>query len=117
MALYRTYTLYAGTSFCETLDLVDTNGTPINFSNYEVKARMAESGYTDDFITINTEVTSYNQGKIKLILSATETASIRPGRYVLMVVIIDQYSVPTLIIDGLIDVIPGVGLSSSNYID
>jgi hypothetical protein len=115
MALYKNYTIYAGTAFCEPIDLVDSSGAPINFNNYEVKARMAESGYSESYISINTEVTHYTQGKLQLSLSADETAAIRPGRYVFVVVIIDQYSVPTAIIDGIIDVIPGIGLSSFSY--
>lgn len=115
MPIYRTYTIYAGSKFCEPLELIDTNGVPINFSNYEIIARMAESGYSEDFIVINTEVISYTQGKIQLSLTATETSNIRPGRYVFVVIIIDQYSTPTVIVDGIIDVIPGIGLSSSSY--
>jgi hypothetical protein len=72
MALYKNYTIYAGTAFCEPIDLVDS--APINFNNYEVKARMAESGYSESYISINTEVTHYTQGKLQLSLSADETS-------------------------------------------
>lgn len=117
MSLYKTFTLHAGSTFCETLDFVDNSGIPINFSNYEIKSRMAESGYVDSFININTEIVNYTQGKIKLSLSATETSNISPGRYLFELVIIDQYSVVTNLIHGIIDVIPGIGINLSKYVE
>lgn len=116
MSLYKTLTLHAGSTFCETLDLIDNNGTPVNFFNYEIKARMAESGYSEDFIIINTEVINYLQGKIQISLSASETSLLSPGRYLFEIVIIDQNSVVTNLIHGIIDVIPGIGLQTSTYV-
>lgn len=116
MSLYKTFTLHAGSTFCENLDLIDTNGNPVNFSNYEIKARMAESGYSEDFVIINTEVINYSQGKIQISLSASETSLLSPGRYLFEIVIIDQYSVVTNLIHGIIDVIPGIGLQTSTYV-
>lgn len=115
MTIYRTFTIYAGCSFVEPLEFTDDDGNPINLINYTIKGRMAESGYSETFTEFSINIVNYSQGKIEITLTKDQTKELTPGKYVFILIIIDQYGNITPLVDGLIDVIPGIGLSIEDY--
>lgn len=117
MAAYKTLILYQGTTFCEIFDLTDIYNQTINLANYTAISRMAKNPLSENYTELTTEIVDYTSGKIKVTLSSEETTKLSSGRYVFEVLLIDTYQVITKLIDGIIDVIPGIGLSTKTYLE
>jgi len=100
----------AGSDFSQTFTLegTDTNSA-LNLTGYTVSAQMRKwSGSSSA-----TSFTSYidapsTAGKIVLILNSTQTAELKPGRYVYDVLIEDNLGIKNRVIEGMVLVTEGV---------
>jgi hypothetical protein len=100
----------AGSSFTQsfTLEGSDTNSA-FNLTGYTVAAQMRKWSGSTTSIAFTADVQSpATSGKIRLQLTATQTASIKPGRYVYDVVITDSSLVKNRVIEGMVLVREGV---------
>lgn len=91
-----------------TLEGTDTN-SDFDLSGYEVEAQMRKwaGSSTATSFTASIELPS-TSGKILLRLTATQTASLKPGRYVYDVVITNQFGIKNRVIEGMVLVTEGV---------
>jgi hypothetical protein len=100
----------AGSSFTQsfTLEGSDTNSA-FNLTGYTVAAQMRKwsGSSTATAFTADIQLPA-TSGKIRLQLTATQTASIKPGRYVYDVVITDSSLVKNRVIEGMVLVREGV---------
>lgn len=100
----------SGSDFSQTFNLEgsDTN-SPLDLTGYTVSAQMRKwSGSSSA-----TSFTSYidvplTEGKIILLLNSTQTAELKPGRYVYDVLIEDQLGIKNRVIEGMVLVTEGV---------
>ena len=115
MITFTELLLYAGTTFCQTFTITDTNNIAINLSNYDIFGRMAKSQYSENYIPLTIEIVNYSEGIIKVSLESDITANIFPGRYNFEIVIVDSYGSVTKIISGVIDVIAGISVNNTKY--
>lgn len=116
MSIYKTFLLYQGTTFCpESINLLNSTGLPINLVGYSVVGRMAQSFYSESFVELTTEITSYTSATIQISLTPEQTATISPGRYVFEIILIDVNDTIHRLVDGIIEVVPGIGLTTTNY--
>lgn len=107
MAIKANLVVDQGSSFTAAIDLADTGGGVFNLTGYTVAAQMRKN-YTSSVAT--TFVTSHTGvlGKINLVLSATTTAAIEPGRYLYDVEITSSGGTITRVVEGIVTVTPGM---------
>lgn len=98
-----------GTDFDATFNIQnEDNTTPLNLTGYTAEAKMRRSYYattaTDFTVTF---VDRYN-GILKIGLTNVETAGLDPRRYVYDIVLTSSQGIKTRVIEGVIEVTPGV---------
>lgn len=112
MATYSNIFIDQGSNFNTSIDLSDS--TDLDLTNYTAAGTIAKSYDGTTKATFTTSVDSENQ-TVTISLSASQTASLKPGRYVYDVIIVspDDPAAVTRILEGQIDVTPGVTFDSS----
>jgi len=84
-----------------TLEDVNTNGI-LNLSGYSIKSEMRKHpGSTTGITTFTSSIASAVGGQITIGLSTTQTASLKPGRYVYDVVLTDGSGVRDRVVEGM----------------
>lgn len=101
-----------GSNFNITIDLSDS--TNLTLTNYTAAGKIAKSydGSTKGTFTTALDSTSK---VVTISLTAAQSASLKPGRYVYDIIIIspDSPAEVTRILEGQIDITPGVTFDSS----
>jgi hypothetical protein len=69
---------------------------------------MRKSYYSTSSTTIVSTVTGTANGEITLSMTAANTASLTPGRYVYDVIITSSANVVTRVVEGIVTVLPSV---------
>jgi len=106
---YAELNLDQGTTFETTLDLTHDDGTAINVAGYVFSSQIRKSYYsTNATATLTVSTIDVANGKIRLSLSAAETANVRPGRYLYDFKMTNTEAVTTRVIEGIITVTPQV---------
>lgn len=91
-----------------TLDSADTNSA-LNLTGYTVESQMRKwSGSSTATTFTSTIVAPATTGQILLSLTDTQTAALKPGRYVYDVVITDTSGIKSRVIEGMVLVTEGV---------
>ena len=95
-----------GQSF--TLEGSDTN-SPLNLTGYSVISQMRKWSGSSNAISFTTSIEiPSTSGRILIELTAAQTTTIKPGRYVYDVVIVDEFGVKNRVIEGMVLVTEGV---------
>ena len=83
MAVYSVnLILYTGTDFEQSFILAnDFDETVLNLNGYTVSSKMKKHPTSLTSINLNAAIVSFISGKVKLSLSAAQTANLKPGRY------------------------------------
>jgi len=100
----------AGTDFSQTftLEATDTNSV-LDLSSYTVESKMRKWSGSTSATTFETDILSPpSSGKISIGLTAGQTVSLKPGRYVYDVVITDTLNKKYRVIEGMVLVREGV---------
>jgi hypothetical protein len=107
MAIKANLVIDQGTSFSATIDVTDTSGAVYNLTGYTTAAQMRKNYNSSTAVTFST---SHNGifGAITLILSATNTVSLEPGRYLYDVEITSANGTVTRVVEGIVTVTAGM---------
>jgi hypothetical protein len=100
----------AGVDFTQTFTLegADTN-SPLDLGNYTVSAQMRKWAGSSTAVQFTSSIISpSNSGKIFIRLTAVETSTIKPGRYVYDIVITDLSGAKSKVVEGMVLVREGV---------
>jgi len=108
MAAFSEIVIEQGATFNTTINVEDTAGAAINLYGYTANSMMRKSYYSTSATTITSTVTGTANGEVTLSVSATNTASLTPGRYVYDVIITSPTSVVTRVVEGIVTVLPSV---------
>ena len=112
MSTFSNLFIDQGSGFTTTIDLSDS--TNLTLTDYTAAGNIAKSY---DGTTKGTFTTAINSTSkiVTVSLTAAQTASLKPGRYVYDIIIVSPSSpkVITRILEGQIDVTPGVTFDSS----
>jgi hypothetical protein len=110
MAVYvSNIVVNAGVDFDQVFTLENVNNnSALNLTNYSVKAQMRKHAAATGVTTFTASVYDAATGKIKIGLSTTTTASLKPGRYVYDVVLTDASNIMSRVIEGMVLVREGV---------
>lgn len=106
MATYSNLYIDQGSTFSATIDLTQTTGS-LNLTGYSAAGTIAKSYDGTSKGSFTTSVDDTNN-ELDISLTAAETAALKPGRYVYDVIIKSDAGVITRVLEGQINVTPGV---------
>ena len=98
-----------GTDFDATFNIQnEDNTTPLNLTGYTAAAKMRRSYYATTATDFVVEFVDRYNSILKISLNNTDTAGLDPRRYVYDIVLTSPQSIKTRVIEGIIEVTPGV---------
>jgi hypothetical protein len=98
-----------GTTFNQsfTLENVNTNSV-IDLTNYTIRSEMRKHpGSTTGVTTFSSSIASASGGVVTIGLSTTQTAALKPGRYVYDVLLTDGNGTRDRVVEGMVIVSQG----------
>ena len=104
MAVYvSNIVINTGTTFAQSFTLEDVNtNSVLNLTDYTIKSEMRKHpGSTTGVTTFTSTVSSSAGGIIQIGLSTTQTAALKPGRYVYDVLLTDASGVRDRVVEGM----------------
>jgi hypothetical protein len=110
MAVYvSNLTINGGTDFSQifTLESGSTNSV-LNLVGYQISSQMRKHPGATGVTTFTSSIYNASNGQIKIGLSTSQTASLKPGRYVYDIVITDTSNVTSRVVEGMALVSQGV---------
>lgn len=108
MAAYSELTLEQYATFSTTVNVQDIQGDALNLANYSTAAQLRKSYYSSNAVSFNVFVSNISTGEITMIMDSANTANISPGRYVYDLTITSPSNVTTRVVEGIVNVLPGV---------
>ena len=108
MAAFSELLIEQGATFSSTVNVEDSAGAAINLHGYSAASQMRKSYYSSSYTVITSTVTGTSNGEITLSMTASNTSSLTPGRYVYDVIITSPTSVVTRVVEGIVTVLPSV---------
>jgi len=79
----------------------------VNLATYTANSSMRKSFYSSTANNFTATITDNAAGEITLTMTASETASLKPGRYVYDLLITDDAGTKSRIVEGIVSVTPG----------
>lgn len=108
MAIYSNLTIDQGSTFKADIDVTDSDGDALNLSGYTVAGQLRKNYSSSTSTDFTASVTSTSNGTIRISLSATQTNGLKAGRYVYDVEITSSTGEVTRVLEGQVEVTPGV---------
>jgi len=110
MAAYVELVVDQGTTFNNVINITDdVTNAAVNVSGYSFESQIRRSYYSAN-ITANIicTITNASNGEVTMSISASNTANIKPGRYVFDVKSTDDLNAVSRILEGIITINPSV---------
>lgn len=109
MAAYLEITIEQGANLSSVVTVNDTQGDAVNLSSYSASAQLRKSYYSSSANTLTALITGIANGQITLSMTAANTSSLTPGRYVYDLIITNSTdNSVTRVIEGTAIVLPSV---------
>ena len=108
MAIVSNLTVDQGATFNAQIDITDDSGNAQNLSGYSVAGQIRKTYDSTTFTAFSASVSNATGGTITISLTATQTNSLAAGRYVYDVEITSGGGVVTRVLEGQVEVTPGV---------
>lgn len=108
MAAYTELNIEQYATFSTTVNVEDSNGDAVNLYGYSASSQIRKSYYSSSANNFTATVTGTANGEITLSMSAATTANLSPGRYLYDLVITSPTDVKTRVVEGIVNVLPGV---------
>lgn len=114
MATYANISIDQGSNFTSTIEIEDAAGDSFNLSSYDVRGQIRKTFTSANAVDLDVTVSEPTKGEITMELSATDTASLKAGRYVYDVEIYDNSGYVLRVLEGQVLVNPRVTQSSDS---
>lgn len=110
MAAYVELYMDQGATFNNIINITDdVTNAAVNIYGYVVTSQMRKSYYSANATAnIICQITNAEQGEVTMSLPASNTANIKPGRYLFDVKSVDESNTISRILEGIITVTPQV---------
>ena len=108
MAAYSELNIEQYATFSTTVNVEDSNGDAINLFGYLASSQIRKSYYSTTANNFTATVTGIANGEITLSMTASNTATISPGRYLYDLVITSPEGTKTRVVEGIVNVLAGV---------
>mgnify|MGYP001162849160 FL=1 len=101
--------LEKGTDFDATFNIQnEDNTTPLNLTGYTAEAKLKKSYYATASTSFVVDFVDRYNGILKISLTNASTSALDPRRYVYDIVLTSPQSIKTRVIEGILEVTPGV---------
>ena len=109
MAIYANINIDQGSDFLSVITVEDTTGNVVNLTGHTAAGQVRKT-YASNTVsaTFGASITQPTQGKISLTLPASTTNGMKFGRYVYDVEITSSGGTVSRVIEGQVEVMPGV---------
>ena len=108
MAIYSNLTVDQGSNFLAYIDVTDSDGNALNLTGYTVAGQIRKTYTSLTAVNFTATVNSAIDGTIALSLVDSVTNNMKPGRYVYDVEILANSGSRTRVLEGQVEVTPGV---------
>jgi hypothetical protein len=108
LAAFTEITIEQGATFSTTVNVEDAYYNPVNLTGYSASSQMRKSYYSSSATNITASVTGTSNGEITLSMTAANTASLTPGRYLYDLIINDGANNVTRVVEGIATVLPSI---------
>ncbi len=113
MAIYSNLIVDQGSAFSSTITVEDSSGNVVNLTNYTYAGKIKKSYDSSTSVSFATPTTPGTNGQIKITLTDVQTKAMEPGRYLYDVEITSSGGGTTRVVEGQVEVTPGVTLGGS----
>ena len=108
MAIVSNLTVDQGATFNAQIDVSDDGGNSQNLTGYSVAGQIRKTYDSTTYTAFTASVSNATGGTISISLTATQTNALKAGRYVYDVEITSSGGVVTRVLEGQVEVTPGV---------
>ena len=108
MAILSNLTVDQGSTFTVTVDITDADGNILNLTGYTVAGQIRKNYDSSTFTAFTGAVSNAALGQITISLTSPQTNTLVAGRYVYDVEITSSASAVTRVLEGQLEVTPGV---------
>lgn len=108
MATITNLYIDAGADYSIIVTANQSNGDPLNLTNYTVKSQVRKSYASQTAYDFTASIFAATSGKIRLSMTATQTSAIKPGRYLYDVEITSANGEKRRVLEGIIIITPEI---------
>ena len=108
MAIHSNLFIDQGSSLSVDIDVTDTDGNALDLTNYTVAGQIRKTYASLTATDVAATVENANNGTVRIQLTAAETNALKAGRYVYDVEITSQGGSVTRVVEGQVEIMPGV---------
>jgi hypothetical protein len=108
VAVYSELIVEQYANFSTTINVEDVQGDAVNLFNYSAASQMRKSYYSSTANSFNVVVSDASTGELTISMTAANTANLTPGRYLYDLTITSPENVTTRVVEGIVNVLPGV---------
>jgi len=108
MAQISNLVIDQGADFSVEIQYKNDDGTVKDITGYTARSQMRRSYYSTSNTAFTAAITNASIGQLELSLTSNQTNSLKSGRYVYDVEVVDTSSKVTRILEGIVTVMPGV---------
>jgi hypothetical protein len=100
----------AGSDFSQSFNLQSSDTeSALDLTNYTVESQLRKWSGSSNSVSFAATITNPpTLGRVFLNLTSEQTLSIKPGRYVYDILVVDNYDVKTRVVEGMVLVREGV---------
>lgn len=107
MARKAQLSIDAGADFYTEITLSDSNGTPLDISEYTGAGKIKKH-WDSTANGVSLTITTSNTGVVGIFLAGNTSVNMSSGRYVFDVYLTANNNVPSRVVEGIVTVNPGV---------
>lgn len=108
MAIHSNLFIDQGSTFSVDIDVTDADGNPIDLTNYTVAGQIRKTYASLTSTNFTASIENPIGGTVRIRLTAAETNALKAGRYVYDVEITSPDSTVTRVVEGQVEITPGV---------
>lgn len=108
MAIYANLVVDQGTDFSSFITLEDTSGAVVDLTGYTAAGMVRRTYKSSTSISFTTSIPDPTSGEIKIQLDSSTTTGMKAGRYVYDVEITSSGGAVSRVVEGQLEVNPGV---------
>ena len=108
MAIVSNLTVDQGATYNAQVTISDDSGNTQNLTGYSVAGQVRKTYDSSTYTAFTATISNATGGTITLLLSSTQTNALAAGRYVYDVEITSGGGVVTRVLEGQVEVTPGV---------
>lgn len=108
MAIISNLTIDQGSSFRAEIDVTDSDGDALDLDGYDGAAQMRKSYSSSTATDFTVEFPNRTGGVVRISLTSTQTNALKAGRYLYDVEITSAGGDVTRVVEGQVEVTPGV---------